>query len=146
MTYLRKLLDLPAADRSLLVHAACLLALTRLGLWLLPVHPLRFLLAKLVRKGVRAVPQEPADADRIAWAVAVAGRFVPGARCLPQALAAQALLARRGQPTRLRIGVAMGDRKPRLQAHAWLEQRGKVVLGGSRAPSLYRSVPVSFVK
>jgi hypothetical protein len=64
------------------------------------------------------------------WAVETAARHMPLANtCLTQALAAQVLLARRGYPALLRIGVVKGD-KDNLQAHAWVESEGEVVIGG----------------
>jgi hypothetical protein len=60
--------------------------------------------------------------------VQAAGRFVPAATCLAQALAAQVLLGRDGYESTLRIGVARGERR-NFQAHAWLECQGMVVVG-----------------
>jgi hypothetical protein len=68
--------------------------------------------------------------DRIVWAVIVASQYIPRATCLAQALAAQILLARECYQSNLRIGVAKGD-KDQLEAHAWLESDGKVLIGGS---------------
>jgi hypothetical protein len=61
--------------------------------------------------------------------VGVAGRLVPGTTCLVRALAAQALLARRGHASQLRLGVARGSGRA-FEAHAWLEQDGRVLVGG----------------
>ena len=66
--------------------------------------------------------------DELAWAVEAASRYVPRATCLVQALALQALCARRGQATALRIGVAHGERRE-LEAHAWLEGEGRILIG-----------------
>jgi hypothetical protein len=51
---------------------------------------------------------------------------VPGATCLPQALAARHLLKRAGYAAQLRIGVAK-DKQALFQAHAWVEVDGAVV-------------------
>ena len=72
-------------------------------------------------------PNQPAI-DRIAWAVAVASRYVPMATCLTQALAGQMLLARWGHTAQLHIGVANGP-GGNLEAHAWLESQGTIVIG-----------------
>lgn len=83
---------------------------------------------------------------RIVWAVeAVAPRLLPARPCLPQALAARALLARRGVATTFHIGVAATPAAG-LQAHAWLERDGQVLVGGADAPTRYvrlvgRAVP-----
>ena len=56
---------------------------------------------------------------------------MPGAKTrLNQALVTQMLLARRGYPALLHIGVAKG-KEGQFQAHAWVESEGKVVIGGS---------------
>jgi len=47
--------------------------------------------------------------------------------CLPRALAAQAMLRRRGIASRLCLGVAREDRS--LSAHAWVEIGGQVIVG-----------------
>ena len=57
-----------------------------------------------------------------------ARRVVPAATCLPQALAAEALLTRGGLPADLRIGV-MKEASGKLLAHAWVESDGRVVVG-----------------
>ncbi|MSR22793.1 MAG: lasso peptide biosynthesis B2 protein [Gemmatimonadetes bacterium] len=60
--------------------------------------------------------------------VARAARVVPGATCLVQALAAEWPIRRGGAAASLRFGVAKGDGG--LDAHAWLESGGRVLLGG----------------
>jgi hypothetical protein len=47
---------------------------------------------------------------------------------LPQALAAESLLLRHGHPVEFRIGVVKTDRD-RLEAHAWVESAGRLVVG-----------------
>lgn len=85
----------------------------------------------------------PADRDaaaRVGWAVRHAARLVPRATCLTQALAAQIMLARRGVPSVLQIGVdraADSTGSARFEAHAWLEVDGLVLVGGT-ADSLAR--------
>ncbi len=142
---LRKLLALAPADRRLLAAAAALLGMSSLGLGLLPVQRLRLLLRLAATRlpGARRRADAP---ERVRWALAVVRRLLPGARCLAQALAAEALLAHGDFPARLRIGVPRAGRPRRLAAHAWLELDGKVVVGGARAPSTYEPVPVSFMK
>lgn len=68
---------------------------------------------------------------RVAWAMAVAGRYVPWrSDCLVQALAARAWLAGRGIESRLVLG--MPNRKgDRFEAHAWLVCDDITVTGGN---------------
>lgn len=79
------------------------------------------------------------DRARVGWAVASAARFVPGATCLPQAMAAQALLARRGIGSTIQTGFDRTDAKG-VEGHAWLVCEGEVVVGDI---GLDRFVPVA---
>ena len=74
------------------------------------------------------------------WAVRTASRCVPAATCLAQALAAFVLMARRGHPVRVCIGVARGD-GGRLEAHAWVESGGRIVFGGLADLGRYTTLP-----
>ena len=79
---------------------------------------------------------------QLVWAVKTVSRYLPGATCLTQAVAAQALLSQSGFPSQVEIGVAKdkGDLR-RLQAHAWVVCQGQVVLGGQQ-PNDYNSMVV----
>lgn len=79
------------------------------------------------RRPIRATPG-PNSPMRVGWAVRAVSRYVPGASCLTQALAARSLLAAEGRPSRLQLGMARIDGRP--QAHAWLESEGAIVIGG----------------
>ena len=63
------------------------------------------------------------------------------ATCLTQAVAAQLLLVRSGHASEICVGVAR-DSPGAFRAHAWVELKGRVILGGegvtafSRFPSL----------
>jgi hypothetical protein len=85
-------------------------------------------LSALVARGVLPASRRR-SAERIAWGVRAAARYVPGATCLPQALVAQLMLARHGHFARLRIGVASLDGQ-RLEGHAWVEDATGLVLAG----------------
>ena len=135
MGNLRKVLFLRPSERHLLLKSALLLYATRLGLWLLPLPTLRRLLAKL--RPTKPIPPErhSANIEKITWAVMLASRYVPAATCLTQALAGQILLAQHGEPSLLRIGVAKNE-AGKLEAHAWVESRGRIVIGAT--PELFR--------
>lgn len=129
---LGKFVSLSPVERRLLAHAALLVAFVRLGLWLVPLRNLRRLLARLANpRGLTRSSQF--TPERITWAVQASSRFVPQATCLTQALATQVLLQREGYPAHLRLGVAL---KSKLEAHAWVESRGKIVIGGPRLEHL----------
>ena len=94
---------------------------------MLPFGRLRRVTRVLARRSRSSTRLQP-RADRIAWSVGSAARFVPRATCLTQALAGEILLRRAGYPADLRIGVAT-DRSGTLEAHAWIESEGRVVIG-----------------
>lgn len=123
-----KFLSLSQRDRVLLLKAALLLATIRLGLKFLPFQTLRRLLGKIPTSS-RMQPKTEDGRDRIIWAIETASRYLPGqSRCLPRALTAQTLLSYQGYDAQLRIGVAK-DAHGHLEAHAWVESQGNVVLG-----------------
>jgi hypothetical protein len=127
MRRLRELRRLPAAERWLLLRAAVLLAGVRLALVVLGWPVVRRFAARAARPVAGAATAPPAPLQR---AVERAGRHVPGATCLTQALALQILLGRRGRATDLRLGIAHGEGR-RLEAHAWLEADGEVLVGAA---------------
>lgn len=73
----------------------------------------------------------------VAWAVTrVVAYFPNSARCLAQALAARAMLRRRGIASLMHIGVARPDSES-FEAHAWLEAAGVEVTGYPVPPELH---------
>ncbi|MBZ5608973.1 MAG: lasso peptide biosynthesis B2 protein [Acidobacteriia bacterium] len=130
-----------AADRSLLIRAVLVLMLTRWGLAWLGYAKLRRLLSDFRRARHSATKAGAEEVERIVWAVRTAGRMVLGARpCLPLAMATQWLLWRRGILTDLRIGV-MRDEAGHLDAHAWVEQDGRILIGESPALERFERLP-----
>ena len=140
MKRLRRFFHLPATDQSLLVRAAFTVAVVRVGLWVLPFRILRRLLAGMTREINVRQEADTNSVDRTVWAVEVVSRYVPRATCLTQALAAQVLLARRGCPTRLSIGVAK-NQEGNVEAHAWVESQGRILIGGIKELSRYTPLP-----
>jgi Transglutaminase-like superfamily len=125
----RKLRRLPSPKRRLFVVATLLMLAIKLALTLLPYRKLSGLVDRLGRAVRRPRYAPAASPERIAWAVARAGCFVPKATCLTQALAAKVLLERSGHPAQVRVGFGRSE-DARLIAHAWVESDGQVVLGG----------------
>jgi hypothetical protein len=122
----------------LATQALVLLILARVGLWLLPFATLQ----RLLRRWARPHGGRAETAERLAWALAAAARRLPSPfrACLPQALAAEALLRRYDVPATLIIGVrrrlAHPPPSPSLvfhrrvfEAHAWVESGERVVVG-----------------
>jgi hypothetical protein len=107
----------PAAKRRLLWQALVVVAVATVALRVVPTVRAPALLRRLARESTRA-GRPPIEI--VAWAVIAVARYVPGARCLPRALALQALLERAGHGARVCVGL---DRCPdgELGGHAWVE-------------------------
>ena len=105
----------------------------------LPSHrPLREARAEAAGQG----PAPPAGhassgrlrSRRVARIVRKVARHPPfRSACLPQAMAAQWMLRRRGMESRLFFGARRKAQGPGLQFHAWLSVAGEPVLGGEEA-------------
>jgi hypothetical protein len=105
----------------LLIEAWVTLCGARLALWVLPWSIVSRKPAPITRGAALSLEESSA-------AIRVMSRYVPFTTCLTQALALRRLLARHGRVSVLNLGV----RNPsggRLQAHAWLEADGRVILG-----------------
>lgn len=111
-----------------MIKAWLWLGAVRLMLWLMPFKSLQQFLAHCGQRPTERPAAGAIQPERIVWAVEVAGRYIPRATCLPQALSAQALLKRAGFQTDLCIGVAR-EGESKLKGHAWLESRGRVIIG-----------------
>jgi hypothetical protein len=78
------------------------------------------------------------EVNWISWAVEYLGaRPWTNALCLPRALAAHAMLRRRGVASRLCLGVARRD-GGELTAHAWVEIGKDKIVGGGSAEAFTR--------
>ena len=142
MSRLRRFIHLPGEQRWDLLAAVCLLAGVRLGLWLLPFRLLLRLVSRLTPQVHAGSATRLPRASQVAWAIQTASRYVPGTRaCLPRALAVHMLLARRGVPARLRIGVARAE-NGLLDAHAWVEDQEGVLVGNLPDLSRFTAFPL----
>ena len=134
---LAKFRQAKVSKKAMAVEALVLLAIARLALVVIPFPRL----ARLI--GTFVLPQDPRVALAHAGAAPVQaelattiGRIVLLAAnaapfravCLPQALAARAMLSRRGIASVLSFGAARGDDKL-FETHAWLDAAGVEVTG-----------------
>lgn len=72
------------------------------------------------------IPQQ--TLDQVAWAIHAVGRRLPrDPSCLMRALAARAMLARRGISCSIRIGIS--EDSENFRAHAWVEAGTRPVVG-----------------
>jgi hypothetical protein len=156
----RRYTSLDRSRRRLVVEAAALFALAWVGLRVLRFLTLRRAIDRYVIGATTAVggassaptvitptPVGGASSaptvitptpvvDSIRWAIGAAGRPLPWATCLVQALAADAMLRRRGIGAEIRFGVRMlpnGDLP--IEGHAWVECEGGATIGVADDPS-----------
>jgi hypothetical protein len=141
MKLLYKLLRLKNSDRLLIINTFVLLFSVRLGLWLLPFKSLRQLLNKFSHSLKPSQNYYKKDLNQIIRAVNVSSRYMPGGvKCLARALTTQILMSRYGYSSELRIGVTKGT-EGKLEAHAWIEYQGKVVIGNLQDLSRFTPMP-----
>ncbi len=147
MKYLHKIhkfLRLTKSDRYLLITTVLLLNGVRLGLWLLPFQTLRHLLIKLSLLRSPHIPLDSSSEQQLAhvtWAIGWASKYTFGeVKCLARALTAQVLFNQKGYPSSLQIGVAK-NHEGKLEAHAWIERQGKVLIGNLQDLSRYKPLP-----
>lgn len=129
----RRLLSLlrrPLAEQWLLARTWVLLLGVRAALSLQGFPRVRARHERRIARAHAAGPRPRRHRrSTLAWAVRTAGRYVPSSKpCLTQALVLDLYLHRAGYPSRIAVGVARGERG--LEAHAWIESEGRVVLGG----------------
>lgn len=131
----------PPAQRRLLVRAGLALAVMRVAVRL-PFRTLSRVMG--LRRGETMLVVEPGDlarASAVGWAVRAAASYTPWeSTCLMQALAAAALLRRRGIDGTLYLGVAKGSGAAEaITAHAWL-RCGELVLTGESERARYTQI------
>jgi transglutaminase superfamily protein len=133
----RKFLRLEPSQQRLHLRAALLLG------WLSVA--LRFSTRLAVPKCLLLRPAGPrprktaTPPDTIARAITRAARHIPGATCLVQAITLCRLLDREGYDSVLRVGVQPPS-AGRLEAHAWVECEGEIILGGRNSADLYTAL------
>jgi hypothetical protein len=133
MRRLKRFAQLTATERRILIRVLFVVGVARLALIIFSTDTARKITAQ-------AAAGASGSLEQMVWAVKVVSRYLPGATCLAQAVAAQALLNQSGFPSQVEIGVAKDDLR-RLQAHAWVVCHGQVVLGGQQ-PNHYNSIIV----
>ena len=144
MKRLRKFLNLTNGDRYLLISTFILLSLVRLGLFLLPFKTLQKLLSAISQIKTKSNEVDLTNLGKIVGSVNLSSRYMPlGVKCLARALTTQVLMSQYGYLPQLKIGVAKGE-QGKLEAHAWVEYQGKLVIG--YLPDLSRFIPLSAFK
>jgi hypothetical protein len=130
---LRSVLALSTRERLLVAEAAVLLVGVGAAVRVVAYTRVRALLGSMPAPlfGGEATPED------VGWAVGAGGGAVPGdPSCLVRALVAEAMLERRGHETALRFGV--DDAGADVEAHAWLESGGEIIVGGENREAYTR--------
>ncbi|MBI3591538.1 MAG: lasso peptide biosynthesis B2 protein [Candidatus Melainabacteria bacterium] len=135
MKLLSKFLILPLSEKFLLIKAVILVFIIRIILFIFPIKIISSYINHIIKKTKKFNKVNPPIKNRIIWAIEVACNFIPGTKtCLIKSITGQILLAHYGYESNLCIGVAKNtENKNNLQAHAWLESNGKVILGEHEA-------------
>ena len=128
MKSLFKFFGLPYREKKLFCRALITVCVVRLGLWLLPFKWVKRFLSIKSPAGRQNQKSDWVVINGIARAVKRCGSCVPYATCLTQALATHHLLDLQGESSELKVGVAK-DSQGRLEAHAWLEVDGQIIIG-----------------
>lgn len=127
-------------DQWLLFKALVVVCAFRLALWILPFKTVIGFIERKESSQDNESQVGFSEIRKTASRVRRTARYVPAATCLTQALTTALLLRRMGVSAHLRIGVANGS-SGKLEAHAWLESRGKIIIGKEK--SLYRYTVLS---
>ena len=128
MRRLRKLLRAPFGFKMLLGEAFLRLLAVSILLRLVPRTPIEL---EQCNYGKALLAHDAPSSGDVCKAVAIAADYVSGATCLVRCIVARAMLARFGFVAHIRIGVL--KESSNLQAHAWLEKQGSILIGGDVA-------------
>jgi hypothetical protein len=126
---LRKAFQLSASDWLLVIQAVGWFAAVEFGLRVLKLKTLLAILQSDRLADREGSDRAPTNPERLGYCVELASRLHPlRPTCLKKALVLFALLARRGVKAQVIVGAAKSDGK--LDAHAWIEHQGQVIMGG----------------
>jgi hypothetical protein len=115
--------------RRLVIEAAISLAAARLMLRVLPFRSMARLLRLKPRGPEPSLEARTRLLSEVPRAIAAAARRLPGESvCFPVAIAAQAMLRRRGLPTTLYCGAGRSEGVG-VRLHAWLCYREQGIVG-----------------
>jgi hypothetical protein len=126
---LRRLRRLNGRGWQILLITFALLTVMRLGLLILPFRVLLKWVEHLSQRS-RVVTNLPVlTLGDLIWAVNCSSRYMPGgAKCLARALTTKVIMHHQGYVPELKIGVAKSNQGG-LEAHAWVEYEGCIVIG-----------------
>ena len=142
---LKRYRDRTPDERRAVTRAGLLIAALQTALKVLPFQRVMEGVYRVARpsQSVGASPGEHShfDRDLAVWAVEAAGRRLLSRNpCLPKALAVLLLFRRAGEDAEMHLGVARETDGP-MQAHAWVESDGQVMIGGDVPLESYTRLP-----
>jgi Transglutaminase-like superfamily len=144
MKWILRFIQLPSQERHLFVKTYLLLTVVRLGLVLRSFNRLRNLLERISNSRQTVEPDSIGQRQlvvRSQWAVNACCKFMPGSvKCLAKALTMKTLLDWYNCSSTLIIGVDKNS-TDRLEAHAWIEYEGHVVMGQLEDLSRFKPLP-----
>ncbi len=144
MKSILRLIRLTPQERNLFLKTYILLTLVRLGLFLRSFNRLRKILERMSAPH-QAIATDPLSQRqliiRVQWAIDASCKFMPGSvKCLARALTMKTLLDRYNCPAKLVIGVDK-NKVAQLEAHAWVEYEGHVVIGHLHDLNRFKPLP-----
>ena len=125
---LRRLRALGAREQLALIPATLQMMVARAALRTLPLRKILERVDLSVQDSNDAAPLNARTLQRIHAIERVGHGLFPRSPCLTQAVVVQRMLRQKGHASDLRIGVRKGHGQP-LEAHAWVEYQGVVVIG-----------------
>lgn len=141
MKQILRFVRLAPQDRNLFLKAYILLIIVRLGLFLRSFNRLCKLLERFSSSNSSTVSDRPLLIRRVAWAVDASCKLMPGSvKCLARAMTMKTLLDLHHCPSTLMIGVDKNEVK-QLEAHAWVEYEGHVVMGQLHDLNRFKPLP-----
>lgn len=142
----KKLSLLSWQQRRVLLYTFVIINTVRLLLWLFPFGMIRQQLRLFMSNWICRPQARLVSVSFIVKAVTIGARYSPGKpMCLARALTTQVLLNRYRYSCSLRIGVTKNS-KQKLEAHAWIEHRGQVIVGNLSNLSQFETFTTGGVK
>ncbi len=128
MGVISNFIKLPSRDKLVALESLFWVIRIRITLWLFPFPSVQ---RKVQKKASKHHPtkEHVVSMVRLRTMIMVSSRYVPRAACLVQALAGHILFSKYGYQTSIKIGVLTENGE--FEAHAWLEDDNRVVLGES---------------
>lgn len=132
---LKAFIALPFRDKLFFLDAVLLLSISKMVVLTLPFKKVAPYLGTVNGPiDERLDSLQSAKAERVKLFVQMAAGNVPfKSVCLDQAMAAMLLLRRFKIPSNLCLGVKPNDKERKLDAHAWVECGGQILVGGRRS-------------